>query len=149
MVYIQLERLALLALCYWSVGTIMALGGNGFGSTGAHSYISTNFSTAFRLRNCLFFLSFIFSLSVSIVFLFFLCQFPWYFSAYFRFSPQSHSLSNTPTPPLCSRQEGKTILFCSRPFVRLFRVVGLRKKNGLFCGLKDFALIDVLVSWKL
>ena len=29
------------------------------------------------------------------------------------------------------------------------RVLGLRKEYGLFCGLKDFALVDVLVSWKL
>ena len=44
-----------------------------------------------------------------------------------------------------------------RPFVLLqttrshdySRVLGLRKKYGLFCGLKDFALVDVLVLWKL
>ena len=97
---------------------------NGFGST--------NFSTAFRLRNFFFFLflSFVISLSFSIVF----------FRLIFRFSPQSHS-------PLSER--GTTILFWSRPLPRLFRLLGLRKKYGLLCGLKDFALIDVLVSWKL
>ena len=97
MVYIQLERRALLALCYWSVGTIMALGGNGFGSTGAHSYISTNFSTAFRLRNCLFFF----------FLLFFLCQFLSYFYFFFvsfhgifrRIFASLPSLTHSPTPP--------------------------------------------------
>ena len=112
-------------------GALLLISRNRFGST--------NFSTAFRLRNCHFFLScfhsFIFSLSVSIVF----------FRRIFRFSSQSHSV--LPPPALCSRQGGTTI--CSRPFVRLFRVLGLRKKYGLFCGLTDFVLFDVLVSWKL
>ena len=44
-----------------------------------------------------------------------------------------------------------------RPFVLLqtirsldySRVLGLRKKYGLVCGLKDFALVDVVVPWKL
>ena len=58
---------------------------NGFGST--------NFSTAFRLRNFFFFLflSFVLSLSFSIVF----------FRLIFRFSPQSHSpLPSPAVPPL-------------------------------------------------
>ena len=58
------------------------------------------------------------------------------------------SLTLLPTST-CSTQEVTDILFCSRPFVSLFRVLGLRKKYGLLFGLKDFALIDVLVSWKL
>ena len=114
-------------------GALLLISRNGFGST--------NFSTAFRLRNCHFFisclLSFIFSLSVSLVF----------FRRIFRFSPQSHSLSS-PTP-LCSRQEGTTICFAPDHSFDYSRVLGLRKKYGLFFGLKDFALIDVLVSWKL
>ena len=61
-------------------GALLLISRNGFGST--------NFSTAFRLRNCHFFLSFIFSLSVSIVF----------FRRIFRFSPQSHSVPHTNTP---------------------------------------------------
>ena len=106
---------------------------------------STNFSTAFRLRNIHFFsfwssLILIFSLSVSIVF----------FRRIFRFSPQSHSLSPTPAPaPACSRQEGTIICFAPDHSFDYSRVFGLRKKYGLFFGLKDFALIDVLVSWKL
>ena len=89
------------------------------------------------LFNCLFFLScflsFIFSFSVSIVF----------FGLIFRFSPQSHPLF---PPPISAPDKRERLFVCFRPFVPLFRVLGLRKKYGLFCGLKDF---DVLVSWKL
>ena len=52
---------------------------------------STNFSTAFRLRNCNFFFFLVFFL------LLFLCRFLSYFFRHiFGFSPQSHSL---PPPP--------------------------------------------------
>ena len=98
--------------------------GNGFGST--------NFSTAFRLRNC-HFCSFLFSF-----FYFFFFSSIVFFRRIFRFSPQSLSLSPPPLPhPICSTQKGTAILFCSRPFVWLFRVLGLRKKYGLLCGLKQ------------
>ena len=79
--------------------------------------------------------------------LFFLCQFLSYFLDVV-FASLPVSLTPPTLPPICSRQEGTTILFCSRSSVRLFRVLGLRKKKTV-CGLKDFALIDVLVSWKL
>ena len=105
-------------------GALLLISRNRFGST--------NFSTAFRLWNCHFFLpcflSFIFSLSVFI-------------------SPQSHSLSPPPTP--CSRQERTTICFAPDHSFDYSRLLNLHKKYGLFCGLKDFALIDVSVSWKL
>ena len=82
----------------------------------------TNFSTAFRLWNCHFF-SLLFSF-----FYFVFVSFYRIFRRIFRFSSQSHSPppSPPPSPPLSA---------CSRPFVRLFRVLGLRKKYGLFCGL--------------
>ena len=115
-------------------GALLLISRNGFGST--------NFSTAFRLRNFFFFLVFFL--------LFFLCHFLLYFlDLFFDSLPSLTHLSPPPPCPLCSRQEGTTILFCSRPLPRLFRLLGLRKKYGLLCGLKDFALIDVLVSWKL
>ena len=106
---------------------------NGFGST--------NFFTAFRLRNFFFSCFFL---------LFFLCHSLLYFlDLFFDSLPSLTHLSPPPPCPFCSRQEGTTILFWSRPLPRLFRLLGLRKKYGLLCGLKDFALIDVLVSWKL
>ena len=112
---------------------LLLISRNGFGST--------NFSTAVRLRNCHFFLScflsFIFSLSFSIV----------VFRRIFRFSPQSHSLSFP--NPLCSRQEGTTTCFVPDHSFDYSRVLGLRKKYELFFALKHFALINVLVSWKL
>ena len=89
--------------------------------------------TVFFFLSC--FLSFIFSLSVSILF----------FRRIFRFFPHSHSLFPPPSTP--DKKE--------RPFVFLQTIRStiprswLTKKYGLFCGLKDFALIDVLVSWKL
>ena len=45
------------------------------------------------------------------------------FRRIFRFSSQSHSPLSPPLPA------------CFRPFVRLFRVLGLRKKYGLLCHL--------------
>ena len=100
---IQLERRALLALCYRSAGTDLVV------------------LTFQLLLDCEFFSflfsSFIFSLSFSFVF----------FRLIFRFSPQFHSPPPPPLRPLCSRQEGTTILFCSRSFLRLFPVLGLRK----------------------
>ena len=79
---------------------------------------------------------FYFSLLVSIVF----------FKSIFRFSPQSLSLFS---PAPCSIQEGTTICFPPEHSFDYLRFLGLRKKYGLFCGLKEIALIDVLVSWKL
>ena len=58
---------------------------------------------------------FYFSLLVSIVF----------FKSIFRFSPQSHSLFSLAP---CSIQEGTTILFCSRAFVRLFALSWFTQK---------------------
>ena len=98
---------------YWTwasstFGALSLISRNRFGGT--------NFSTAFRLWKCHFFLccflSFILSLSVSIVFL----------DVFFASLP---SRTHLPPPPP----------FCSRPFVRLFRVLGLRKKYRLFCAL--------------
>ena len=126
---IQLERRALLALFYSSAGTDLVV-------------------LIFQLLlDCeIFFLFLVFFL------LFFLCHFLLYFlDLFFNSLPSLIHPPPPPSPPrpLCSRQEGTTILFCSRPLPRLFRLLGLRKKYGLLCGLKDFALIDVLVSWKL
>ena len=122
---IQLERRALLAL-YWTAGTDLVV------------------LTFQLLLDCNFFFFLVFFL------LFFLCHFLLYFlDLFFDSLPSLTHLPPPPPRPLCSRQEGTTILFCSRSFIRLFRVLGLRKKYGLLCGLKDFALINVLVSWKL
>ena len=112
MVYIQLECRALLALCYWSVGTIMALGGNGFGSTGAHSYISTNFSTAFRLRNCLFFFFLLFFLCQFLsYFYFFLSVSMVFFGVFSLLSPVSLTLQHPhPTPLLQTRRKDHFVL---------------------------------------
>ena len=80
------------------------------------------------------FFSFGSSLTVSIVFI----------RTYF--SPLS-SVSLT-LPPRLLQIRGNDLLFCSRPFVRsIIRAFLACKKYGLLCGLKDFALIDVLVSW--
>ena len=93
-------------------GALLLISRNGFGST--------NFSTAFRLRNFFFFLVFFL--------LFFLCHFLLYFLDLFFDSLPSLTHLPPPAPrPLCSRQEGTTILFCSRSFLRLFRVLSLRK----------------------
>ena len=123
---IQLERRALLGLCYWSAGTDL---------------VELTFQLLLDCETFFLscFLSFIFSLSFSVVF----------FRLIFDSLPSLTHLSPPPPCFLCARQEGTTILFCSRPLPRLFRLLGLRKKYGLLCGLKDFALIDVLVSWKL
>ena len=107
--------------------------GNGFGST--------NFSTPSRLRNCHSFSFLVFFL------LFFLFQFLSYFLDVFFTSLLS--VTHSPPTSTCFTQEVTDILFCPRPFVSLFRVLGLRKKYGLLFGLKDFALIDFLMSWKL
>ena len=75
---------------------------------------------------------FFFSLSVSIVFL----------GRIFRFSLSSHSLF----PPRYTPDKRE------RPFVLLQTIrwtiprSWLTQKYGLFCGLKDFALINVLLS---
>ena len=124
MAYIQLERRALLALCYWSAGTDLV--------------VLTFQLLLIRLRNCHFssFL-FYFFLSVSIKFL----------EVFFVSLP---SFTHFPPPP-CFRQEGHaTICFAPDHSFDYWYVLGLRKKYGLFCGLKDFALIDVSVPvWKL
>ena len=91
-----------------------------------------------RLRNCHFFFffvlfcffNFIFSLSVSIEFL----------------DEIFVSLASFAHSPPCPRQEGHaTICFATDHSFDYLCVFGLRKKYGLFCGLKDFALIDVSV----
>ena len=95
---------------------------------------SAKFSTAFRLRNCPFFIFFFFLL-------FFLCQFLSYFYTVFfvSFPSLAHSPPPPPPPPpppLQTRGNSFHYSWC---------VLSLR------CGLKDVALIDVLVSpaWKL
>ena len=82
-------------------GALLLISRNGFGST--------NFSTAFRLRNCHFFLSCFHSFI-------FLCQFLSYFLDVFFAS--FLSLIHSPPPQLQTR--GHDHLVCSRPFVRLF-----------------------------
>ena len=84
-----------------SFGALLLISWNGFGST--------NFSTAFRLRNCHFFLSCFHSFI-------FLCQFLSYFLDVFFAS----FLSLTHFPPLLLQTRGHDHLVCSRPFVRLF-----------------------------
>ena len=73
------------------------------------------------------FLSFIFSFSVLSYFL------DVFFASLLSLTHSPPSLPH----PICSTQKGTAILFCSRPFVWLFRVLGLRKKYGLLCGLKQ------------
>ena len=128
MVYIQLERRVLLALCYWSAGTDLVV---------LTFQLLLDCETVIFFLFC--FLSFLFSFSVLSYFL------DVFFASLLSLTHSPPSLPH----PICSTQKGTAILFCSRPFVWLFRVLGLRKKYGLLCGLKDFALIDVLVSWKL
>ena len=101
---IQLERRALLALCYWSAGTDLVV------------------LTFQLLLDCDFFFFLVFFL------LLFLCYFLLYFlDLFFDSLPSFTHLPPPPPHPFCSRQEGTTILFCSRSFLRLFRVLGLRK----------------------
>ena len=77
------------------------------------------------------FFNLIFSLSVYIEFL-----------DVFFVSLASFSHSSPP----CFRQEGHAaICFAPDHSFDYLCVLGLRKKYGLFCGLKDFALIDVSV----
>ena len=107
-VYIQLERRARLALCYWSAGTDLV--------------VLYNFSAAFRRRNRLsFFLVFFL--------LFFLCQFLSHFLDVFFASLPSLTHS---CPHSLLQTRGNDHLFCFRPFVRLFCVLGLRKRTGCF-----------------
>ena len=118
---IQLERRALLALCYRSAGTDLVV------------------LTFQLLLDCEFFSflfsSFIFSLSFSIVF----------FRLIFRFSPQFHSPPPSPAAPPLLQTRGND------HFVLLQIIPSTIPRSWLTqnCGLKDFALIDVLVSWKL
>ena len=59
------------------------------------------------------------------------------------------SLTLFPRPPAPEKRERPFVLLqtINRSTVSAF--LAYAKKYGLFCGLKDFALIDVLVSWKL
>ena len=114
MVYIQLERRALLALCYWSAGTDL---------------VELTFQLLLiRLRNCRFFFffvlfcffNFIFSLSVSIEFL-----------DVFFVSLPSFTHPPPPLPLHCSRQEGNaTICFAPDHSFDYSCVLGLRKKGN-------------------
>ena len=112
---IQLERRALLALCYWSAGTDLVV------------------LTFQLLLDCEFF-SFLFS------FFYFL-----FFRLTFRFSPQFHSPPPSPAAPPLLQTRGND------HFVLLQIIPSTIPRSWLTqnCGLKDFALIDVLVSWKL
>ena len=94
MVYIQLERRALLALCYWSAGTDLVV---------------LTFQLLLDCKTVIFFLS----LFLSFIFL---CQFLSYFLDVFFAS--FLSLIHSPPPQLQTR--GHDHLVCSRPFVRLF-----------------------------
>ena len=91
-----------------------------------------------RLLNCQFF-SFLFCFVFLI--LFFLSVSIEFLDVFFvSLASFSHP------PPPCSRQEGHaTICFAPDHSFDYSCVLGLRKKYGLFCGLKDFALIDVSV----
>ena len=114
-IYIQLEGRALLALCYWSAGTDLVV---------LTFQLLLDCETVIFFLFC--FLSFIFSFSVLS-----------YFLDVFFASLLSLTHSPPLSHPICSTQKGTAILFCSRPFVWLFRVLGLRKKYGLLCGLKQ------------
>ena len=81
-----------------------------------------------------FLLSFIFSLAVSIVF----------FKLIFRFSPQSHSPSRS-----APDKRERPFCFAADHSFDFSAFLAYEKKYGLLCGLKDFALIDALVSRKL
>ena len=107
-------------------GSLLFISRNEFGST-------NDSETVFFFLS---FFSFGSSLTVSIVFI----------RTYFSLLS---SVSLT-LPPRLLQIRGNDLLFCSRPFVRsIIRAFLACKKYGLLCGLKDFALIDVLVSWKL
>ena len=117
---IQLERRALLAL-YWTAGTDLVV------------------LTFQLLLDCNFFFFLVFFL------LFFLCHFLLYFlDLFFDSLPSLTHLPPPPPRPLCSRQEGTTILFCSRSFIRLFRVLGLRKIVVWNCTDWRFGVMETL-----
>ena len=124
MVYIQLERRVLLALCYWSAGLDLVV---------------LTFQLLLDCETVIFFLS-LFRLSFI-----FLCQFLSYFLDVFFASVLSLTHSPPPPAPDKSIQEGTTICFAPDHSFDYSHVLGLRKKYGLFFGLK-FVLIDVLVS---
>ena len=103
----------------WASSTFDALlliSWNGFGST--------NFSAAFRRRNCL-----LFSFFLVFFVLFFICQFlSYYLDVFFASLPSlTHSF-----PHSLLQTRGNDHLFCFIPFVRLSRVLGLRKSKGCF-----------------
>ena len=107
-------------------GTLLLISRNRFGST--------NFSTAFRLRFFFFLVSFLSC---------FLCHFLSYFLD--LFSILSHSPPPSPAAPPLLQTRGND------HFVLLQIIPSTIPRSWLTqnCGLKDFALIDVLVSWKL
>ena len=88
MVYIQLERRALLALCYWSAGTDLVV---------------LTFQLLLDCETVIFFF-------LVFILLFFLCQFLSYFLDVFFASRPSFTHSSL---TLYSRQEGTTICFAS------------------------------------
>ena len=93
MVYIQLERRALLALCYWSAGTDLV--------------DVLTFQLLLIRRTVLFFLSCFLSFI-------FHCQFlSCFLDVFFASLPGLTHFSPPPPPPLCSRQDGTTIRFAS------------------------------------
>ena len=128
MVYIQLERPALLALCYWSAGTDLV--------------VLTFQLLLIRRRNYL-----IFSFLFSFFYFFFVSFYRIFLDVFFASLPSLTHSPPSPANPSMLQTRGNDHSFCFRPFVRLFSVLGLHKKYGLFYGLKVFALIDVLVSW--
>ena len=108
-------------------------------------------------RNGLVVLTFQLELLLAGVTVFFLSFFYFFFVSFYRifldvFFASLPSLTHSPPSPAnpsMLQTRGNDHSFCFRPFVRLFSVLGLHKKYGLFYGLKVFALIAVLVSWKL
>ena len=118
---IQLDRRALLALCYWSAGTDLVV------------------LTFQQLLDCKFF-SFLFSFFY-FFFVIFYCIFETYFSIR---SPVSLTFPSPAAPPLLQTRGNDH-------FVLLQIIPSTIPRSWLTqnCGLKDFALIDVLVSWKL
>ena len=79
---------------------------------GAHFYISTNFSTAFRLRTCHFFsLFYFFFVSFYRIFIFSLSVFMVFLGVFSLLSPVSHTRQHPhPTPLLQTRGNDHSVL---------------------------------------
>ena len=130
MVYIQLEGRAFLALCYWSAGTDLGV---------------LTFQLLLDCETVIFFLSFIFSLSVSIVF----------FRRIFRLSPQSHSLSPT-RPPFAPDMREQPFCFAPDHSFDYSAFLAYAKSTGCYvvwktCTDWHFSVMETLVvilNWR-